>query len=480
MINFLLNQNIWWQSKALIANDPKIREFQRQTIRWEPALMDQFDLSTFHIYTLRGPRQVGKTTLLKLMIKRLLDNPEIEKEQVLYYSADNIDSYKEIIKLLETYFDFINGLPKPPERVFIFLDEITTIKEWQRGIKYLADLGTLENAGIILSGSNASDLRTGIERLPGRRGRGTNLDKILLPVSFREYVSIVSPETFGPFVDVPSIDPFEITEKRYRELYPLKVHLSPLNRLLNQYLLSGGFSKAINQYDKANTIDPDIYELYLQWIRGDIVKAGKNERTARQIISELLKISVSTFGWDTIAKKIDVGTHKTVSEHILALEDSFILRILYQVDLNTKMPRMKKMKKFYFIDPFIEWALWGWTESWLSFYEKCSEKLREDVVKSCLAEMLVANTLFRRYQVKDWTGANILFFRNKGEIDFLIKEEDRLIPIEVKYQKRIEVGDFKLMNRLGFKKGIIVSKETFFYENGFMVVPLGIFLMNMR
>jgi len=46
--------------------------------------MDQLDLSTFHIYTLRGPRQVGKTTLLKLMIKRLLDNPEIEKEQVFY------------------------------------------------------------------------------------------------------------------------------------------------------------------------------------------------------------------------------------------------------------------------------------------------------------------------------------------------------------------------------------------------------------
>lgn len=367
----------------------------------------------------------------------------------------------------------------PPERVFIFLDEITTIKDWQRGIKYLADLGALENAAIILSGSNASDLRTGIERLPGRRGRGTDLDKILLPASFREYVSFVSPETSGFFMDVPSIDPFEITEKTYRELFSLKVHLHVLNRLLNQYLLSGGFLKAINQHARANNIDPDIYDLYLQWIRGDIVKAGKNERTARQIISELLKISVSTFGWDTIAKKIDVGTHKTVSEHILSLEDSFILRVLYQVDLNNKMPRMKKMKKFYFLDPFILWSLWGWTESWLTFYEKSNEKLRDHLVKSCLAEMLVANAFFRRYQIRDWTGANVLFFRNKGEIDFLIKRNNRLVPIEVKYQKRIEISDFKLMNKLGFKKGLIVSKETFFYKDGFMAIPLEIFLMNM-
>ena len=120
MMTLLLNQNIWWQSKSLIAHDPKIREFQRQTLKWKPPLMDQLDLSTFHIYTLRGPRQVGKTTLLKLIIKRLLDNPEIEKEQAFYYSADNIDSYREIIKLLETYFDFVNGLPHPPGTGFYF------------------------------------------------------------------------------------------------------------------------------------------------------------------------------------------------------------------------------------------------------------------------------------------------------------------------------------------------------------------------
>ena len=477
MINHLINQNIWWQSKSLIANDPKIREFSRQGIQWEPALMDQFDLSTFHIYTLRGPRQVGKTTMLKLMIKKLLDNPQISKKQVLYYSSDNIDSYKEIIELLETYFGFINGLPNPPERAFIFLDEITGIKQWQRGIKYLVDTGVLENTAIILSGSSASDLRTGIERLPGRRGSGTNLDKILLPASFREFVSLVSPETFSLLSNAPPFDPFKITKELYQELHALKVHLVLLNRLLNRYLLSGGFLRAINRHSQNNTIDPDVYELYLQWIRGDIVKAGKNERTARQIVSELLKISVSTFGWDTIAKKIDVGAHKTVSEHILSLEDSFVLRVLYQVDLNTGMPRIKKMKKAYFSDPFILWTLRGWTEGWLIFYEKSCEKVRDELFKSCLAEMLVANALFRQYQSTDWTRANIMFFRNKGEIDFLIKKDERLMPVEVKYQKNAGISDIRLMRKLGFRNGIIVSRETFFYEDGFMGIPLGIFLV---
>ena len=54
------------------------------------------------------------------------------------------------------------------------------------------------------------------------------------------------------------------------------------------------------------------------------------------------------------------------------------------------------------------------------------------------------------------------------------------MPIEVKYQKKIEISDFNLMNKVGFKRGIIVSKEAFLYKRGFMVVPLEIFLMKMR
>ncbi|MCK4782596.1 MAG: hypothetical protein KAV87_02515, partial [Desulfobacteraceae bacterium] len=83
----------------------------------------------------------------------------------------------------------------------------------------------------------------------------------------------------------------------------------------------------------------------------------------------------------------------------------------------------KKMKKAYFSDPFILWTLRGWAEGWLMFYEKSCEKVRNELFKSCLAEMLVANALFRQYQNTDWTGTNIMFFRNKGEIDFLIKKD---------------------------------------------------------
>ena len=250
-----------------------------------------------------------------------------------------------------------------------------------------------------------------------------------------------------------------------------------MSRLFNHYLISGGFIKSINELFATGFIAFDIYETYLQWIRGDMAKSGKNERTTRQIIAQLLKITVSTFGWETIARKIDIATHKTVSEYMQSMEDSFILRLLYQVDLNTGLPRVKKMKKFYFLDPFILWSLWGWVENWLFFQEKSEEKLRDIRVKSCLAEMAVANLFFHRYEVKDWTGSCVFFFRNSGEIDFLIKQDNVLMPIEVNYQNKIKKSDFRLISKLGFKKGIIISRDTFCYDNGYVIIPLEIFLM---
>lgn len=56
------------------------------------------------------------------------------------------------------------------------------------------DTGSLEKACVVLTGSNAADLRRGVERLPGRRGGIKAPDKILLPLGFREYMRLTDPK----------------------------------------------------------------------------------------------------------------------------------------------------------------------------------------------------------------------------------------------------------------------------------------------
>lgn len=121
MIGRMVNQNIWWQDKRLISHDPKIRELNAQRFRWRPPVLEEFELDRFAVYTLRGPRQVGKTTALKILINDLLQNEGVLKEQVMYYTCDNIDDYKELIELLETYLDYIKKLNLGKKRLYIFL-----------------------------------------------------------------------------------------------------------------------------------------------------------------------------------------------------------------------------------------------------------------------------------------------------------------------------------------------------------------------
>ncbi|MBI4746439.1 MAG: ATP-binding protein [Deltaproteobacteria bacterium] len=365
MIQQIINQNIWWQEKGLIAHDPKIRELNAQRFKWRPAVLDEFDVRQFAVYTLRGPRQVGKTTALKILIEELLSNRKIAKEQVMYYSCDNIDDYKELITLIETYLEHLKKLNMQDRKLYVFVDEVTSVKDWQKGIKHLVDQGRLSNATVILTGSNAADLRRGIERLPGRRGKVESPDRVLLPIKFREYVGLINPKLHKQITDrIPNgIDIFDIDNTDFQALYSVQPHLKELATLYDQYLITGGFITAINAYFSEGDIRYAVYELYQQWLRGDISKRGKNERTARQIVRELLKISVSAFGWETVAKKIDVATHKTVSEYVEEMENSFVLKTLYQIDLNTGTPKFKKLKKAYFLDTFILWSLTGWVDN---------------------------------------------------------------------------------------------------------------------
>jgi len=60
--------NPWWIRSEGIEADPRWRAFKNSRLHWEPRLLRELDLNEEGVYTLRGPRQVGKTTLIKIWI----------------------------------------------------------------------------------------------------------------------------------------------------------------------------------------------------------------------------------------------------------------------------------------------------------------------------------------------------------------------------------------------------------------------------
>jgi predicted AAA+ superfamily ATPase len=62
------------------------------------------------------------------------------------------------------------------------------------------------------------------------------------------------------------------------------------------------------------------------------------------------------------------------------------------------------------------------------------------------------------------------------EVDFVIKSEtSELLPIELKYQNKIQKSDYRGLST--FKKGILISKNNFDVTGNYVTIPVSLFLL---
>ncbi|WP_231136314.1 hypothetical protein [Acidianus ambivalens] len=65
--------NPWWISKERITEIEIYRKYEESEVKWVPDVIGKVSLSPYSLNFIFGPRQVGKSTALILLIKKLLD-----------------------------------------------------------------------------------------------------------------------------------------------------------------------------------------------------------------------------------------------------------------------------------------------------------------------------------------------------------------------------------------------------------------------
>ncbi len=120
----LLLVNPWWENPGNIELDRYISAYRQSLIQWQPEVLSEFDFNQDAVYTLRGPRQVGKTTLTKMIIRDLLKSG-VSPMAILYYSCDLIPGAEEVFQLIRQYHEF--SQPLKFKRRYVFLDEISLV-----------------------------------------------------------------------------------------------------------------------------------------------------------------------------------------------------------------------------------------------------------------------------------------------------------------------------------------------------------------
>lgn len=313
------------------------------------------------LYIIRGPRQVGKSTWIKYILQHYTSQPSW-KNRCLFINCDPIKDYRELLEILRSAKD----------RELIILDEITFVDEWDRAIKDIIDAG--HEHTFVITGSNAADLRRGMDRMPGRFGSGG--EYILMPMDFDEF-----------------------SEVRLQAGWRCNDRLEELKA----FMKIGGFPSAVLGAGNSNKAPEALREEYKRWLVGDIRRLGKQEILLRETMGVVAMTMTTSVSLQKLAQKTQMGSHHTAQDYIQALEDCFALRTLYAIDEHDFSLRFRKEKKFYFTDPGIFWMALDWYGMQPS--ESDFDKVAEGIAHEHLA---------RREQRMGYLSSK------KGEVDFFI------------------------------------------------------------
>ena len=170
MEEILYRYNPWWEE-----------EFRLRDIMPRPSVFRPLKRSFFSrdIVFLTGLRRVGKTTLLKLLIRDLAERENINVKYIFYVSLDDyLLAKRSLIEIIEEYRK-IHRI-RFREKVFLFLDEIAYLDNFELQLKNLYDS---HNVKIYASSSSASILRS---KKPYLTGRHTIVE--VLPLNFEEFL----------------------------------------------------------------------------------------------------------------------------------------------------------------------------------------------------------------------------------------------------------------------------------------------------
>jgi len=391
-----------------------------------------------------GPRRSGKTYLMFLTIKRLIEKHP--KESTIYLNFED----RRLLPSKGTQFndiiEFIHA-EKVLERfgkVYLFLDEVQRIDGWERYIRSYYDefKGRIK---IFISGSSS----TLIGKETSKLMTGRHLTITVLPLSF------------GEFLDFKGI---KMNRRPLTEAQEAKI-----KKELKEYLLYGGFPELVLNEDKG----PRISQLMSDLISRDVLsRPDVRNKVAIEEFANFLAANVSNLlSFGKMAKylkgmgvKISVPTLITYFKH---MKDAFIFFdntiFSYKIKDQLQYPR-----KIYCIDNGL--ANMGSSEIGERFGSLC--------------ENMVAVELLRR-------GLKTNYWSDGKEVDFIVRSGRTIDPIQVCYdmkspqtKERETKALVKCMDALGVRRGRII---TFDFEGTekvdnkrIYIQPLWKFLLNMK
>jgi predicted AAA+ superfamily ATPase len=431
----IVAQNPWWSQPTWAKADRQLTRLAGQPIRLPTTLVEEIDLVDAGVHVLRGPRQVGKTTDLKLLVERALQEGR-DPRSIVYLTLDLIEDQPHA-ELASTVAR-AKALARHSGPSIVLLDEVTGVPRWQTAVKAVWDDGTIDEDVVVCTGSSAVDLQSGAaERLPGRRGAGQ--DHLILPQSFGSFAAAVSTTVpLSPRMTIADL----CTPEGEATLLDSRIHGPALSDALSLYLKFGGLPAAVAEAasgapEPSESVKRVLYDSLLK----EVQRRGASVPAANALIERVLRSLGSRTDWSKMAREMDVplGTSRVASHHTLRsyielMASGYLLFIVYFWRADSQTNSLSNEKKVFFADPLLH-----------TISIAHAPGLRSDL--PALVENAVGLALYRRYEPRERMIESFLSpdrlhawrTARAGEIDFVAGPRSTLDVVEVKYRSRTDL-----------------------------------------
>lgn len=423
--------NRWWATSGWGVDDPHLRRLEDSPMRLPTPQVDEIDLERPAVHILRGPRQVGKSTDLKLLARRAL-TAGIEARRLVYLSLDLLEGQPPaaLVESVSRALELAGGAAPR----LILLDEVTAAGRWQTAVKALWDEGSIDRDVVVCTGSSAADLAEGTaERLPGRRGPGR--DFLVLPQGFASFAHALdgaSPPGLGLTVA-------ELLAADGREaLLGARAHLPGLQRALELYLRFGGLPAAVAEAASGRA-EPSAEVQAVLWdsLVKEVQRRGASIPAAAALLERVMRSLGSKVSWARMAREMGVPLGpsrrggrsgpdpRTLQGYVEFLAVNYFTLVLYFWKPSSGSGDLAKDKKVYFGDPLLHTIV--------------AERAGLPRNPHADVENAVALALYRRYEPAERRAENMIAperlhvwgTRRGGEIDFVCGPRNEIEAVEV-------------------------------------------------
>ncbi len=371
------------------------RELQKRILPW---------LKRNEIIVITGSRQVGKTTLLKL----ILDG--IKEKQKTYLDLEDLNILDVCNKGPDSFIKYLEyeGL-SVNNKIVTALDEIQYLENPSNFLKIIHDHHP--EIKLIVSGSSTLEIKQKFKDSLAGRKAVFELDTM----SFLEFLKLRDEKAYHLKKKLGDITSIIRNSKIDSSIMLLQKKMMPY---LCEYLTFGGYPKAV-QEKNSDIKKAIITEVYSSYVKKDIKDIARVDDI--YAFNKLLKLLASQAGnllnINEVASTIGINI-LTAKKYLFLLENTFIIALCSPYFRN-KRKEISKMPKIYFMDI-------GMRNAAISNFQWFEGRVDTGA--------LFENFVFLELKKRFGTNEDLFYWRTlaKAEVDFVLNIDNELIPVEAK------------------------------------------------